>query len=113
MKFDEFEPWRKRMAQAFAQRPDIEITKFSEDVLKKNRDYVSRLIKTGTANPSPSLFIEICEKIGASPAYIISGEEPSSIKDKVTKHLFDADEATYRRVARALNLEDLSSEESR
>lgn len=112
MDFDDFEPWRKRMAEAFAARPDIEITKFSREVLGKNRDYVTRLITKGTANPSPSLLIDICEKIGASPAYIISGEQASTIKDKVARRLMTADDAMFRRVDRALDLLDVPDEES-
>lgn len=102
MEFDEFEPWRKRMAEAF-DRSGVEITKFSTEI-GKNRDYVRRLIRDGTANPSPSLFIEICEKLGASPAYIISGEDMSSERDKVARKVLGADAATLRRISRAIDL---------
>lgn len=105
MEFDEFEPWRVRMAKAFEDRPDIEITKFSLE-LGKSRDYVGRLIKVGTANPSPSLFSEICERLGVSPAYIISGEGPSDERDRIVRRILDADQATLRRISRALDLFD-------
>lgn len=103
MNFDEFEPWRQRLAKAFEDRPDINITKFSTD-LDKSRDYISRLIKLGTANPSPTLFVEICDKLGVSPAYIISGEIETSERDKVVRRVLDADTETLRRVIRALDL---------
>ena len=103
MEFDEFEPWRSRMAIAVADRPDIEVTKFSTE-LGKHRDYISRLIKDGTANPSPSLFKEICERLGVSPAYIMSGEDASEERDRVVRRVLDADVATIRRISRALDL---------
>lgn len=100
---DEFEPWRKRMAKAFADKPNLEVTKFSKE-LGKNRDYVRRLIKDGTAHPSPTLFIEICDKLEVSPAYIISGDEPSDMKDKVARRVLEADTETLRRVVGMLDL---------
>jgi len=103
MDFDEFERWRQRMAKAFDERRDIEITKFSVE-LGKSRDYISRLIKLGTANPSPSLFVEICERLGVSPAYIISGEDETAERDLIVRRVLDADTATLRRVKRALDL---------
>ena len=103
MEFDEFEPWRVRMAKAFADRPDVEITKLSIDI-GKNRDYIRRLIKDGTANPSPSLFLDICQRIGVSPAYIMSGEDASEERDRVVRRVLDADAATIRRISRALDL---------
>lgn len=93
------------MAMAFQNRPDVEITKFSEEI-GKNRDYIGRLIKLGTANPSPTLFTQICEKLGVSPAYIISGEGSTEERDAVVKRILDADIATIRRVSRALDLFD-------
>ena len=103
MKFDDFEPWRERMAKAFADRPDIEITKFSME-LGKHRDYVTRLIKDGTANPSPSLFKEICERLGVSPAFIMTGEDADEERGRVVRRVLDADAATIRRISRALDL---------
>lgn len=103
MEFDDFEPWRVRMAKAFEDRPDIEITKMSLE-LGKSRDYMSRLIKLGTANPSPTLFVEICERLGVSPAYIISGNDTTQERDQVVRRILDADLATIRRVNRALDL---------
>ena len=108
MDFDEFEPWRKRMAQAFASRPDVEITKFSTDI-GKSRDYIGRLINLGTANPPPTLFIEICARLGVSPAYIITGEDVTSAteeRDQVVRRVMDADLTTIRRISRALDLFD-------
>lgn len=103
MEFDDFEDWRMRLKQAFEDRPDIEITKLSVE-LGKSRDYITRLIKIGTASPSPSLLIEICDRIGVSPAYIIAGEDASSERDKIVRRILDADESTLRRVSRALDL---------
>lgn len=105
MDLDHFEPWRKRMALAFQQRPDIEITKFSEEI-GKNRDYIRRLIKDGTANPSPTLFIEICDRLGISAAYVISGEQQSDERDRIARRILEADPETLRRVDRALDLFD-------
>lgn len=106
MDFDDFEPWRKRMAQAFKDKPEIEITKFSQE-LGKSRDYVGRLINLGTANPSPTLFAEICERLGVSAAYVISGEDDSAKeRDRVVRRILDADLSTIRRVSRALDLFD-------
>lgn len=105
MEFDEFEPWRKRLAKAFKDRPDIEITKFSVEV-GKNRDYVSRLINAGTANPPPGLFAEICQRLGVSVAYIISGEDDSAERDRIVREVLDADPAKLRRIRRALDLFD-------
>ncbi len=101
----DFEPWRERLAQAFDAHPEIQITKFSID-LNVNKDYISRLIRRGTASPSPSLLIEICEKIGVSPAYIISGEKPSETKEQVIKRILESDEKTFGRIQQLLDLLD-------
>jgi transcriptional regulator with XRE-family HTH domain len=103
MDMSEFEPWRQRLAEAFASKQGVEITKFSLEI-GKNRDYMRRLIKDGTANPTPSLLIEICEKLDVSAAYIISGNEPSDAKDQIARRILEADSATLRRVSQVLDL---------
>lgn len=105
MELEEFEPWRRRLALAFDSRPDVEVTKFSLE-LGKSRDYITRLIRLGTANPSPTLFLEICDRLGVSAAQIISGEDVSAERDRIVRRVLDADAATIRRISRTLDLFD-------
>lgn len=94
------------MAEAFDARPDIEITKFSEDVLGMNRDYVSRLVKTGTANPSPAVLSKICDALGVDPGFILSGHSPRSRRWALVERIAEADEGTLDRIERAIDLFD-------
>ena len=106
MDFDEFEPWRKRLAEAFeAKRHEIQITKFSEE-LGLHRDYIRRLITDGTASPDPNLFIRICDKLGVSSAYIISGDKPSSEKERIARKILEADDEKLRKIERAIDIFD-------
>lgn len=103
MDVDEFEPWRKRFAEAFDARPDIDITKFSLEI-RKNKDYISRLIRRGTANPAPNLFIEICEKLGVSPGYIISGETATESREAIVRRILEASPNELQRITQLLDL---------
>lgn len=97
-----FEPWRIRLAEAFY-ASGLQKGPLSKQ-LGRDKDYIARLIDRGTANPTPNLFIEICEALEVSPAFVISGENAGPSREQVARKVLNADSETLRRIEQILDI---------
>ena len=104
-KGEKFEPWRYRLSEIIESRSEIKITELSEK-LGRNRDYLARLVKTGTAQPTVNQFLEICFELDVDPAAILTGSSAASAKIRVLRRILDCDESALKKIEGILDILD-------
>lgn len=93
---DNIEPWRERLLEEIT-KTGVKITELSVS-LGKDRDYISRVVHKGTGNPSPSLFLEICQLVGTSAGYILEGKKLSDNVSATIDAVLSTDAVTAERL---------------